>query len=121
MRSPEEIFSQFNLWIVKLCLKSYTFGSFCLYFTYNLGILLTYVDPIGTDPDSQHCSYHKYLVPTLMKLLFKDKKSHFSTFLGSSSNKRASYAPPSNLQGPQSSDFLFGAPRYRTVDSEDKN
>ena len=56
---------------------------------------------------------------------YHDRKSQFSTFLGAphhphplslnNANKRSSYAPPGThtTHGPQSSDFLFGAPRFQ--------
>ena len=50
---------------------------------------------------------------------YHDRKGQFSTFLNpltlNNGNKRSSYAPPpsQSAQGPQSSDFLFGVPRFQ--------
>ena len=50
---------------------------------------------------------------------YHDRKGQFSTFLNpltlNNGNKRSSYAPPPSQtgQGPQSSDFLFGVPRFQ--------
>ena len=50
---------------------------------------------------------------------YHDRKGQFSTFLNplslNNGNKRSSYAPPPSqpAHGPQSSDFLFGVPRFQ--------
>jgi len=59
-------------------------------------------------------------LPSRLEPFNTDRKSQFSTFLGNplplnNANKRSSYSPSSThtTHGPQSSDFLFGAPRFQ--------
>lgn len=59
-------------------------------------------------------------LPSRLEPFNTDRKSQFSTFLGNplplnNANKRSSYSPSTThtTHGPQSSDFLFGAPRFQ--------
>ena len=76
--SPEEIFSPFSLWIVNLCLKSYTL---CIYFILYLHHVWLWIrihkapDYVSnTDPFPQYCTIYVFYI---LLLDFADQLSSF--------------------------------------------